>query len=642
MHSHLYVFKETGVRISLREAFSQLAASHELSSLQIAAELWVERYLSYLNTCLNDRLDSALTQPSLTSSISAQLLQTLVDELSIALSDEVVVLVEPTALPMAHSAIEDSFKISPGLFEIRHSTSINLTSLVACLTRPEISLEPHAVITEATLRQLQSQDWQSAWQIHDRQGVMGWLIACPTSLATVNGKESLYLQTRSILVRRAIAQGMQAVQQAHLFQQISEQNHQLQAQNRELTQVNRLKSEFLANTSHEIRTPLCSILGFTHLLREQGYNSSNARHQEYLKIILSSGQHLLALINDILDLSKIEANQLDLQCETVEVASLCQTALKLVQEKANDKQLSLQLEISDAVTTIVADPLRLKQMLFNLLSNALKFTTRGTITLQVQIVDDHLNFTVWDTGTGISEEQQQLLFRPYTQLTNAAQGEGTGLGLALTQKLAELQGGWVKVQSQVSQGSRFTIGLPLTTPQAPEDPALQTPEVHPPSQQPPTADSQITTPRSFTPIGKDKRSVATRAYSVLLVEDNVYNARLLITYLCKLGYEVTWARNSSEMWQSLRQSLPALILMDIHLPGADGLVLTQQLQDQKKYRSIPVIVQTAMAMKGDRERCLAVGAIDYISKPIDLSILARMVAKYSGIESEPQETSRSD
>jgi signal transduction histidine kinase/ActR/RegA family two-component response regulator len=616
MHLHLSAFQETGGATSLSGAFAH--ASSDV--LPFAAELWVERCLSHLGTRLNECFNAALAQPPLRESISPQLLQMLVDHLSQALMGEIVAIVEPVT--------KDD---PPTLFEVRYSALAKLpkTSLTS-----ERFLE--RAIAQSRLKQWQTQERQSAWPLGD-SSTAGWLIALASS-PPVNRAEGLYGQLRSTLVKRAIAQTMQVMGQAQQVQQLQQHNHQLQTQTQELTQANRLKSEFLANTSHEIRTPLSSILGFTHLLREQGYNPGNVRHQEYLRIILSSGQHLLALINDILDLSKIEANQLDLQCETVDVLSVCQMALKLVKEKANDRGLTLKLEVADDVSTIGVDPLRLKQMLFNLLSNALKFTARGTVGLEVKVVEDELNFTVWDTGTGISEEQQQLLFRPYTQLTNAIQGEGTGLGLALTQKLAELHGGKVKVQSQLGQGSQFTIALPLVRDEKNAEEQLQSQPAMlsqvGASVQPSALKTQSApTPQSFTPLA-NKRGSAIRSHNVLLVEDNVHNARLLIAYLCRLGYEVTWAKDSREMWQSLTQSLPALILMDIHLPGADGLDLTQQLQTYVDYRSIPVIVQTAMAMKGDRERCLASGAVDYISKPIDLKVLANMVAKYSAMERE--------
>ncbi len=389
-----------------------------------------------------------------------------------------------------------------------------------------------------------------------------------------------------------------------------------QRDNQELQQISQLKSEFLANTSHEIRTPLSSILGFTHLLREQGFNPGAVRHQEYLRIILTSGQHLLSLINDILDLSKIEANQLDLNWEIVEIAPLCQTIVMLVQEKANDRGLQLKLEIVQPAQDLYCDPLRLKQMLFNLLSNALKFTKVGTVGLRVEQDDRSTHFTVWDTGVGIPEDQLNLLFRPYQQLPHTAtpQAEGTGLGLALTQKLAELHHGTVRVNSELDRGSRFTVSLPiLSSFMLPTD--VQNPAI-------------IPVPLQQLPL--DQRRLSSQ---ILLVEDNADNAQLLIAYLCKLGYEVTWAKNHTDLWQSLRADrCPALILMDINLPGVDGLTIIRELRQQPAYGALPIIAQTAMAMSGDRAVCLEAGATEYLTKPLDLNRLAQVLNCYS----EPQ------
>lgn len=561
----------------------------------IAAELWIERFLNRLATGFNHGLSQAIP------TLEASLWQRLADELSQALGDMIAI-----AFPTP----------DPNQFEVQHS---------AFVSNPPVScLESGSVITQSKLKHLQAQGWQSAWRIDDASSSIAWLIAVPLSL-TIEGEfeDTYFVQLRSTLVRRAITQAVQTVRQARAVQQLQQQCQQLSDRNCELTQTSQLKNEFLANTSHEIRTPLTSILGFTHLLREQGYDFDNVRHHEYLKIILSSGQHLLALINDILDLSKIEANQLDLQQEAIDVPQLCQMALKLVREKADDKGLSLRLEIPEPLPMLIADPLRLKQMLFNLLSNALKFTTHGSVGLDVRVVNHEIQFAVWDTGKGISREQQSLLFKPYAQLPNV-EGEGTGLGLFLTKKLAELHSGWVTMQSESNQGSRFTIGLPLLQ-EATKEWLVTDPIV-------PSATVSATKQTFSLPVPRlEKRPLprANRPYNILLVEDNVHNARLVITCLCKLGYEVTWAKDSAEMWHSLKQPFPALILMDIHLPGADGLTLTRQLQANDQYREIPVIVQTAMAMKGDRERCLEAGAIDYLSKPIDLATLAHMVAKYS-------------
>ncbi|MCY7391527.1 MAG: response regulator [Leptolyngbyaceae cyanobacterium CAN_BIN12] len=450
----------------------------------------------------------------------------------------------------------------------------------------------------------------------------------------------------------------------HQIRLISSQRQRYQAlltKNQELEQTNQLKSEFLANTSHEIRTPLSSILGFTHLLQQQGFDPLNLRHQEYLKIILSSGRHLLALINDILDLSKIEANQMTLQWETVDVEELCKVCLTLVREKASDKGLSVQLEVQPTLKTLEADSLRLKQMLFNLLSNAIKFTLRGSVGLQVRSTEGHIHFTVWDSGTGISPEQQSLLFKPYSQITNVAveRSEGTGLGLVLTQKFAELHGGQIEVSSELNQGSRFTIVLPCRSTGLTED--LELCDVYLAGNEP-QSDLSDSMPQAIrqgvvakqvtskTVQAQDRTSaveqtnpdsIATALFDdedanqqdvvfnrVLVVEDNFPNAKLILTYLSRLGYEVTWAKNGTELWSALERSLPAVILMDVNLPDADGLTLTRQLKQHPRYQAIPVIVQTAMAMKGDRAVCLESGADDYISKPIDLDALAQLMTQY--------------
>jgi len=467
---------------------------------------------------------------------------------------------------------------------------------------------------------------------------MGWLITHPhlDALQYPDDRQpwiSLFTQ----FIQRSVQQTVRALQQVQITYQQSQHCRHLQGQIQELNRVNQLKSEFLANTSHEIRTPLSSMLGFTHLLRQQGFNSTSTRHHEYLSIILSSGQHLLALINDILDLSKIEANQLDLEWEQVNVSDVCKMAILLVREKASDKRLGLQLEIAPEVTTIVADSLRLKQMLFNLLSNAVKFTLQGTVGLRVAPVEDEIHFTIWDTGTGIPKVQQERLFRPYSQIANQAtrRGEGTGLGLALTQKLAELHGGRIVVRSELNQGSEFTIVLPCRAklPQASDDNT----EVMPASPLPdPISASLYLHPNSLNQPSLDLPAVelddsagsVARSNGLLLVEDNSLNAKLMLTYLSKLGYEVTWARDGKEFWPALERSQPAVILMDINLPDTDGLTLIHQTQADDRYRDIPIIVQTAMAMAGDRDTCLAAGATNYIAKPIDLEALASLISRY--------------
>lgn len=512
-----------------------------------------------------------------------------------------------------------------------------------------VRLQHGETFTRDTLQQLRTQTSQSIWPLGRDDDPVGWLLIHPSINPTTDETCNLSLPLlMPQLIERSIHQCMVAIRQIHLIQNQYQYQQSLIAQTEELQQTNQLKSEFLANTSHEIRTPLSSILGFTHLLQVQGFSPANLRHQEYLNIILTSGQHLLALINDILDLSKIEANQLDLQQETIDVPNLCQMAITLVREKATDKGLKLHLVIAPEVSTLTADPLRLKQMLFNLLSNAIKFTLQGSVGLEVTTQGDWLQFCVWDTGTGISREQQRLLFRPYSQIANSAVGQdtGTGLGLALTQKLAELHGGSIKVLSEVDQGSRFTISLPR--PHAPNDSDRALP---PPLGIPtPPARTKSAASKTKLPSGNSQTRRSSRRQQkpiptkpiplthtnhqppltnrILLVEDNIHNAKLILTFLSKLSYEVTWVQDGREMWQALDRSQPALILMDVHLPGEDGLSLTRQIRRDNRYQSIPIIAQTALAMKGDRDLCLEAGAIDYISKPIDLDVLAKLVATY--------------
>ncbi len=470
---------------------------------------------------------------------------------------------------------------------------------------------------------------QAVWPLTSQSAAVpvGWLML--ETAGAIGWRQSV----QQTFVPRAIAQLASVLRSATRWQQAQTQTRSLQQINQELAQVSKLKSEFLANTSHEIRTPLSSILGFTHLLREQGFTPDNLKHQEYLRIILTSGQHLLALINDILDLSKIEANQMDLEWIDTELAPLCKLALTLVKEKANDQGLALRLDRHEDCDRIAADPLRLKQMLFNLLSNAIKFTKSGSIGLRLRPDGQYIRFTVWDTGAGIPPEQQSLLFRAYSQLPQdeANRSVGTGLGLALTQKLAELHGGWIEVASTVGEGSAFTIVLPRAPATAIVQPAQPMTIARstgiPPTPLEPMSDDRVKT-IAPTPTSKKFRKAA-RNYHLLLVEDNQPNARLIITYLCKLGYEVTWAKDSQMMWRSLEQSLPAMILMDVNLPDVDGLTLTRQLREHERYQSLPIIAQTAMAMAGDRETCLAAGVDEYITKPIDLPKLADVIRQYS-------------
>lgn len=249
---------------------------------------------------------------------------------------------------------------------------------------------------------------------------------------------------------------------------------ELIAENQELDRSNRMKSEFLANMSHELRTPLTSILGFSSILKQKIFGDLTPKQELYIQQIHRSGQHLLALINDILDLSKIEAGKLLLDRQPLSMAELCQETIDLVSEQARSRNLTIQQKLAENLPPLMADEVRMRQMLLNLLSNAIKFSyDGGTIGLEVEPQDGMMAITVWDEGVGIPPEKQHLLFSPFQQVDEVADRRrlGTGLGLALTRRLAELHAGRIEFVSQPGKGSHFTIALPMLP--IPETPARE-------------------------------------------------------------------------------------------------------------------------------------------------------------------------
>ncbi|MEH2067342.1 MAG: hybrid histidine kinase/response regulator HrmK [Nostoc sp.] len=602
---------------SLPEQNSQIDARQKLLTTieQLRADLWLEKSLNQLQSRLNDCLLCACNTVTHSAAAQAEIFQTVVSEINTAVDTSHVAFMQFTvaiALLQPHRTFARVCYISsapsgsqPPLLEVTLTAG------------KKLPLRLQQTIELKDLQQLENQQTPSAWRLADDAGeVTGWLVIATAPI----GSDSEPLigaqaQLRAQLLARSAKQCTTALIQLKQILSWQQRYQQLSNSNQELERTNQLKNQFLANTSHEIRTPLSSIIGFTHLLLAQGYEPSRERHQEYLNIIQSSGKHLLALINDILDLSKIEANQLEVQWETVDLPLVCSNVLALVKEKAANKGLRLILELDPEIATLVADPLRLKQMLLNLLFNALKFTSKGSVGLQVACQGLFVHFTVWDTGTGISQEDQAQLFDPYFQIANAVAGiEGTGLGLAVTRKLAEIHGGSVKVESEVNHGSRFMLVLPLK--KAEEAGGVERADEAEEAEQAKYSLSDLDVTPSSSP-------------QILLVENDLPNGDLMQIYLSKLGYQVTWVKNAANMWEALRQLEPAVILMDVYLPDGNGLKLVQELRENPEYENIPVIAQTAMAMKGDRETCLAAGVNDYISKPIDLPLLARLVAKYS-------------
>ncbi|MBI1881941.1 MAG: response regulator [Chloroflexi bacterium] len=417
---------------------------------------------------------------------------------------------------------------------------------------------------------------------------------------------------------------------AELERRVAERTAQLSIVNAELARAAHLKDEFLANMSHELRTPLNTILGFSEALLQQIAGPLNERQLNFLQMIEESGRHLLAMINDILDVSKIEAGKLDLQLGRVSVEEVCQASLQFINQAALKKRISVSFHMDQTPPTIQADARRLKQILVNLLSNAVKFIPEGRrVGLEVkgEPAQEVLHFIVWDTGIGMTSEDLARLFKPFVQLDSrlSRQYEGTGLGLALVSRLAELHGGSVSVESAVGQGSRFTVSLPW---QASDEVTRQPKpvEVRPDTSLPQRG---LIIADSFTAAEPNTRYPSrTEPPLILLAEDNEANIQLLTNYLTDEGYRIVIARNGLETIERIREERPALILMDIQMPGMDGLEATRQIRAEAQLADLPIIALTALAMPGDRERCLAAGVNDYLSKPVSLKKLANMIETY--------------
>ncbi len=399
-----------------------------------------------------------------------------------------------------------------------------------------------------------------------------------------------------------------------------EREQALQVARNQADAANRAKSEFLANMSHEIRTPLTAILGFADMLREEGnLNFAPDQRQQTIDTITNAGQHLLTIINDVLDLSKIEAGKASTeQIETPLIEVLCEVE-RLLTPKTADKGVMLITKLSTPVPDrLLSDPTRLRQILMNLVGNAVKFTERGTITINASVTaaasNTSLVIDIEDTGPGITAEQSQTLFDAFSQADNTVRRKhgGTGLGLTISRRLANLMGGDVTLErTEIGQGSYFRLVLPLI-------PATDSFLVHRMERQ---AVSPVSSPTT-------KIQVLGR---ILVAEDGLDNQRLISFLLKKAGATIDIADNGQVALELLDKAIESnitydLLLTDIQMPVMDGYMLASTLRSRGI--KMPIIALTAHALSDDRLKCLDAGCDDYLSKPIDKNSLLAVCAKW--------------
>ena len=402
----------------------------------------------------------------------------------------------------------------------------------------------------------------------------------------------------------------------------------LRQANAELARAGRTKDEFLANMSHELRTPLNAILALSESLQEEIAGPLNERQMISLSHIEASGRHLLSLINDILDLSKVEAGRLELQLDTIAVADVCQSSLMFVKEMALKKTIKVALHLNDPMAEMEVDARRLKQMLVNLLNNAVKFTpANGHVRLEVttNATEGVICFLVYDTGIGITPDDLSRLFQPFQQLDAglSRSHEGTGLGLALVRRLAELHGGSVTVESTYNKGSCFTITLPYHPPSTQESPHPND-LMHTHLLGNGTV-SSVQEVKDSTIVTNQIPRYRQESKCILLAEDNDINIIVIAEYLRAKGYYVIIACNGKEAVDLASKTPPDVILMDIQMPEMDGLEAIRYLRNMPDCATTPIIALTALAMPGDQELCLAAGANKYITKPVNLKDLLALI-----------------
>jgi signal transduction histidine kinase/ActR/RegA family two-component response regulator len=423
-------------------------------------------------------------------------------------------------------------------------------------------------------------------------------------------------------------------QRERLELSVRERTRELREANRELGNArdraeaaSRAKSHFLANMSHEIRTPMTAILGYADVLNDPATGAE--QRAESAAILRRSGEHLMSVLNDILDISKIEAGRLAIELIDIDPANIVADVASLMRVRATSKRLELHVDFSTPIpASIRGDAVRLRQVLMNLVGNAVKFTETGSVTLRVSYLPmdpSRLEFEIVDTGIGLTHEQQERIFKPFEQADDSMTRRfgGTGLGLAISQRLVIAMGGEIRVRSEIERGSVFSFSIPISMPTS----QIRLMEA---SEAMSVVDAALST--RVEPQAQSSARQATENLRVILAEDGADNRKLIGFYLSKAGVKLRSVEDGRQCLDAIiaarqRGESFDVVITDMQMPEMDGYALSRRLREEGF--DLPIIALTAHAMLGDRERCIEAGCDEYLTKPVDRNALIETLARIS-------------